>query len=464
MASRGFLKQEAGAALLLVLAFMGLAVPLTIGALQVVGELSLLSRVYDKVLQSRYTTSAGAELAFWTVANDPTFDDNLTPIDPCTEFVITFGGEEVTVTVCRIFTTIDLEGQGLVVTKSVAPATAEQGQLTSFTYTVAIENIGSDSADIKQVYDYLPPNFRYVDGSTSGLTTSDPTLNNSSPLMCGDRPYRLYWNVEPDNVTIQAGEQIYIAFQVEAQLSPGTYYNQASVRYVPWWSTTGTYVDVFTPFTSEVVVGSGTPYCGYDLNMMITKDVEPKNATPGIETEFTYTIKAENLSLGTRYICKVEDNLPPTFTYVAGSSGEYPDNIDIIEPELAWDSNSNRWLLRWAHGTGGNLPPLVSLEAGETRYQVFRALTTPEPGVDYFNELSAVWSKQLVGGHCKTGAGDGGASSWGGSIEGGASPESGIEGLVIYDIVSLASDGSVRSRIQYTEASGEIQILSWQEY
>ncbi|MDO8750495.1 MAG: hypothetical protein Q7K03_05060 [Dehalococcoidia bacterium] len=464
MSCRRFLKQEAGAVLLLVLAFIGLAVPLAIGAIKVADELNVLSRVYDKLLRSRYTASAGAELAFWTVINNPSFDDNLTPVDPCTDTVITVGGEQVTVTVCRVFTVIDLQGQGLVVTKTVTPATAQQDTETLFTYTITIENAGSADAVIKQVYDYLPPKFLYVNGSTSGLTTSNPQLNNSSPQSCGDRPYRLYWNLEPDNITIPPGEQVYISFQAEAELDQGTYLNQASVRYVPWWSTTGTYVDVFTPFTAEVVVGSGTPYCGYDLNVMVTKEVQPQNATPGVETEFTYSIKTENLSTGTRYVCKIEDNLPPTFTYVAGSALEYPANIALSEPELVWDGNSTRWLLRWADGTGSNLNPLVSLAAGETRYQVFRAITTPEPGVDYFNEVSSVWSRQLVGGHCKTGSGDGGASSWGGSIQGGASPESEVEGIIIYDITSLASDGTVRSRIQYTEASGQIEILSWQEY
>ena len=464
MTSRRFLRQEAGAVLLLVLAFIGLAVPLTIGAIQIAGELNLLSRVYDKLLRSRYTASAGAEMAFWTVTDDPSFDDGLTPVDPCTEFVITIGGEAVTVTVCRIFTTVDLQGQGIVVTKTVTPTTAEDDEETEFTYTITIENAGGGSAVIKKIYDYLPPNFRYVNGSTSGLTTSNPSLNNSSPKTCDDRPYRLYWNVEPENITLAPGEKRNLIFAAEAELDPGTYYNQASVRYVPWWSTTGSQVDVFTPFSAEVVVGSGSPYCGYDLNVIVTKTVEPQNAPPGVETEFTYSIKTENLSSGTRYVCKVEDNLPPTFTYVAGSSSEYPDNIDTSEPELVWNSAITRWLLRWADGTGSNLPPLVSLATGETRYQVFRAKTTPQPGVDYFNEVSSVWSKQLVGGHCKTGAGDGGASSWGGSIQGGASPDSAVEGIIIYDILSVASDGSVRSRIQYYESSGQIQIISWQEF
>ena len=298
-----------------------------------------------------------------------------------------------------------------------------------------------------------------MSGSTTGLTTSEPTINQNSTKNCGVKPDRLFWNVQSEDVAITAGQEKTLTFQATGTLPAGTYYNQASVRYVPWWDSNS--VDVFTPLTAEITVVSGTPYCGYDLNVRVTKDVQPATTTPGVETEFTYTVSTENLSSGLRYVCKIEDELPPTFTYVTGSSGEYVNNIDTSEPTLDWDNVSGRWTLDWSNGQGGNLPPLDSLNAGETKTQVFRAIATPEQGVSYSNEINAVWSKQLVGGHCKTGGGSGGSSTFGGTIEGGSS---GVEGIRVYDITSFAPDGTVQSRVQFTETDGSIQILSWQLY
>ncbi|MFH1141461.1 MAG: hypothetical protein V1724_07370 [Chloroflexota bacterium] len=456
MASRRFLRQEAGAVLLLVLAFIGLAVPLTIGALQIAGELNLLSRVYDKLLRSRYTASAGAELAFWTVINNPPFDDNLTPIDPCTEFVVTIGGENVTVTVCRVFTSASLQGQGIIVTKSVNPTAAQAGQSTIFTYTLTLENQGTGTVTVDRVYDYLPPYFTYVSGSTSGLTTGNPSINQTNTAMCDIKPYRLIWDVGDDNVPIEPGQQQNLTFSTSASLPNGTYYNQALVHYKPWWNDDE--VDVFSPSTAEVVVGSGTPYCGYDLNVLLTKIVEPAVGNPGVEQEFTYTITAKNMSSSTRYVCKIEDILPPTFVYVDGSSAEYPSSMDLMEPSLDWDDDTGRWTAKWAHGQGADLDPLASLAPGEVRTQVFRARATPQPGTNYYNEARALWSNQLSGGHCKQGTGDSGTTN------SGAGQTSEVQSTAIYDILSVASDGSVRSRIQYYEASGQIHIISWQEY
>ncbi|MDO8750698.1 MAG: hypothetical protein Q7K03_06100 [Dehalococcoidia bacterium] len=459
MARRRFLRQEAGAVLLLVLAFIGLAVPLTIGAIQVAGELNVLSRVYDKLLRSRYAASAGAELAFWTVINDPSFDDGLTPLDPCTEFVIEVGGAPVTVRVCRWFTTVSVQGQGIIITKSVNPTTAQAGQSTTFTYTLTLDNQGTGTVTLNRIYDYLPPYFTYVSGSTSGLTTLNPAANQSNTTLCGSKPYSLNWDVHSANLTIEPGQQRTLTFQATANLPNGTYYNQGLARYVPWWSTDT--VDVYSPYTAPVVAGTGSPYCGYELNVLVTKSVEPAIGNPGVEQEFTYTITTKNMSSTTRYVCKIDDNLPPTFVYVAGSSGEYPSNMDIMEPDLTWDAVSERWTAewaRWVNGQGSDLDPLATLAPGAVSTQVFRARATPLVGVNYFNEANAMWSSQLVGGHCKQGTGDSGTTNSGG----GQSAE--VQGTAIYDIVATSSDGAIQARIQYYSASGQIQILSWQEY
>ncbi len=459
MPGRTFLRQEAGAVLLLVLAFIGLAVPLTIGAIRIADELNLLSRVYDRKLQSRYSASAGAELAFWTVLNDSSFGSNLTPLAPCTQLVLQIGGAPVTVTVCRVFNTVSVQGQGIVVTKSVNPTTVPASQSTTFTYTMTLVNQGTGTVTLNRIYDYLPPYFTYVAGSTSGLTTLNPSSNQSNAWLCGSKPSSLNWDVHSANLTIAPAQQRTLTFQATANLPNGMYYNQALVRYVPWWSTDT--VDVYSPYTAPVVAGTGSPYCGYELNVLVTKSVEPAIGNPGVQQEFTYTISTKNMSSTTRYVCKIDDKLPPTFVYVAGSSGGYPSNMDLAEPDLTWDAVSERWTAewaRWVNGQGSDLDPLASLAPGETKTQAFRARVTPLPGVNYFNEANALWSNKLSGPHCKQGTGDSGTTNSGG----GQTAE--VQGTALYDIEAVSADGTVQARIQYYSTSGQIEIISWQEY
>lgn len=452
----GLLRGSRGAiAIPLLLAFLVLAVPVALGTMTLMDTLLVGSRTFEDILVRQYSASAGAEEAFWLVANDSSFTDLLTPVDPCGTTALQMNDQAVSVNVCGVYTTSEIGGQGVIATKSVIPTTAPVGVLTTFTYTIMLANESTDAVTIKAIFDYLPPGFTYVAGSTGGLTSGDPGTNLNNTKSCDVKPYRLFWNLESEGISLGALQESVMTFQATATLSEGLYLNQASVRYIPWWSPTGNSVDVYTPYTAEVTVGGGTPYCGYDLNVRFFKDVQPPTVEPGVETEFTYTISAENMSSGSRYVCAIDDRLPPGFTYVTGSAGEYPSNIDLAEPTLVWDDNSGRWLLNWG-GSSGSLPPMVELAPAEIRTQVFRAMATPDPGVDYFNELSGVWSKDLAGGHCKTGGDDGGVA------QGGVSGSSQVQVLMAYDIDASTGGQSVLSRVQLL-GGGQFQILSWQE-
>ncbi len=442
---------------MMLLAFMVLAVPIALGSVETAAQLARNSRVYDNRLAGFYSAGAGVEVALWELLKDPTFDDDLTPDDPTKEVIVTSNDETVTVTVTKIFGAENVVGQGLIVSKAVDPPTVAADQPTTFTYTMTIKNEGTDMVELKQVYDYLPPGLIYVSDSTSGLTTTNPTINQNAPETCGSVPQELYWNVQPQGITILRGEELTLTFQATGTLADGTYYNQASVLYNPWWDSPD--VEVHTPYTAEVTVGTGDPKCGYGMYALITSaQVEPVIPPPEVETEFTYTIIAENVSDSTLYICKIEDLLPPTFTYVTGSTGEYGSNITTWEPSLSWDSGPERWNLRWADGDDAALEPLDTIPVGGTKTQVFRASAIPASGVDYFNEFSVTWSNTLAGGKCKTNPG------YGGTSYGGAAQISAVDAPTLYDISAVASDGTIQSRIVFYEAAGEIEIISWQEY
>ena len=308
----------------MLVAFIALAVPLTVAAIQTAAQFSRGSRVYDDRLTGLYAASSGIEVALWEMLSDPSYGQDLTESSPTKTTEAQVNGETVNVTVTRIFGQQVLQGQGLVVTKLVDPDTVPANATTTFTYTLTIKNEGTGTAQIKRLTDYLPPGLSYLTGSTSGLTTLEPTIANTAPATCGSTPYELRWNVQPESVMIASGQQLSLVFQTTGILTDGTYYNQASVRYDPWWVSPDVFV--YTPFSAEIAAGFGTTKCGHNLQVLVTQSVDPSAPTPGVQTVFTYTVSVANVSPDVRYVCKIENLLPPSFVYDPGSTGDYPSN------------------------------------------------------------------------------------------------------------------------------------------
>ena len=65
------------------------------------------------------------------------------------------------------------------VTKSVTPSIVTSGSSETFTYTISVEREGKDE-DLEKLQDLLPDGFVYVPGSSSGMTTDDPSLSQSN--------------------------------------------------------------------------------------------------------------------------------------------------------------------------------------------------------------------------------------------------------------------------------------------
>ena len=87
--------ERGGVAIMMLLAFMVLAVPLAVVAAQTSGQLARNSRVYDKRLTGMYNASGGVEAALFDLLNDPDFDDELTPSNPDTVVTTDINNETV---------------------------------------------------------------------------------------------------------------------------------------------------------------------------------------------------------------------------------------------------------------------------------------------------------------------------------------------------------------------------------
>jgi uncharacterized repeat protein (TIGR01451 family) len=81
-------------------------------------------------------------------------------------------------------------------------------------YTITFGNPNAEVATLTTISDALPAGFTYVAGSSSGATTSDPTINGQ----------QLTWS---GAFAIPAGGSTSLHFQVHVATVSGTYYNQA---------------------------------------------------------------------------------------------------------------------------------------------------------------------------------------------------------------------------------------------
>lgn len=107
----------------------------------------------------------------------------------------------------------------LTVTKTVDQAQAPAG--SEVTYTITLSNAGATEQVITAVTDSLPEGFAYVPGSTTGVTTADPT-GTSDLSWAGDYQVPAAEGREPGTATL--------SFRATVSDIPGTYTNSASAE------------------------------------------------------------------------------------------------------------------------------------------------------------------------------------------------------------------------------------------
>ncbi len=114
---------------------------------------------------------------------------------------------------------------GAELTKTVTPEIALPLKPTTFTYTITVENIGSVKVNLKKLQDVLPPGgFTYVSGSSSGITTSDPTQE-----LQPDGRWKLKWTFPP-KLRINPGEIKTQTIQAQATVDTGIYCNETWIK------------------------------------------------------------------------------------------------------------------------------------------------------------------------------------------------------------------------------------------
>ena len=187
--------QRGGVAIIMLLAFIVLAVPLAIAALETSTQLARSSGVYDRRLTGQYNAASGIEVAIYDALYGQGLDDDLSPSDPTTDIQVEVNGENVAVTVTKSYPsgysdpTPFTPSSAIQVTKSVTPQSVVPNTPTDYTYTISLENTGATPLDITAITDELPLGLTYK-GPTSGISIKDPTTK----MVAGRQLLR--WEVE----------------------------------------------------------------------------------------------------------------------------------------------------------------------------------------------------------------------------------------------------------------------------
>jgi uncharacterized repeat protein (TIGR01451 family) len=350
--------------MMLVLAFMALAVPIVTMSLNLSSTLNVDSKNKTRDLKSEYSVLAGSHYALHRLVHEPGFIASL-PAGVPTLYPLIFNERTSTVTVLKRSAVSDPPPGGglspLRATKTVVPTSTSPNTTTTFTYTITVQNQGIEPETLTKVLDGLPSGFAYVSGSTTGLTTQNPTITVRQSGLGGTSYNQLTWDVSALGLVIQPSSQVTLTFQAQASVATGNYCNTAWVE--PGGLQTG------SGYTAKIKVGSpSTPYCQGEI-AIINKTVTPTVAPSHTTTTFSYSITIQNVSTSTIGAFWIVDILPPGFTYLSGSTS---GDLTTANP-FTWSSDGRQYL-NWLF-----LPKRL-INPGQTKTLNFQARATPSQG------------------------------------------------------------------------------------
>src|SRR5437867_3379420 len=172
----------------------------------------------------------GAQAAGPNTCDCATFEDNAILLS---WDVTVPGGGSVTVSHLTTFSPLGLAP--LSTTKTADASAVTAGGTDG--YTITIHNPDASSVVVNSVTDTLPAGFAYVANSTTGATTTNPTISGQT----------LTWN---GSFSAPAGGDVTLHFNVTASSTPGTYFNNAG-------GDAGTVAVVSTGDTAPITVQAG---------------------------------------------------------------------------------------------------------------------------------------------------------------------------------------------------------------
>ena len=363
MMSRSLLRDERGGAILVVLAFMVFVVPTVTAALSFAATVSTGSGAQSERAIAQYTSTGGAEHGLYRVVHEAGYADGLV-LDVADLYTVPLNGRTVDVSVTKLSATAYEpppstyhSKQRLYAEKVVTPETASPSTLTTFTYTITVTNGDETDKGINQVVDELPAGFSYVAGTTTGLTTNDPSISGQE----------LEWDVASMGIDLAPNESIVLAFDAEASVPEGVYCNEAWVQ--PGGGNTS------SGKTAVITVGSPSSGGCDGTPVAVSATVDPDSVVAGTPTTFAFTVVIDNVGSTGVGVSEVRHRLPAGFLYVAGSTAG-----DLTAQEPSTQFQQGRPRLTWS------FIPSATVPADASRTLLLDADATLAPG-RYGSEL-----------------------------------------------------------------------------
>lgn len=350
-------QDERGSAMIVVLAFLVFVVPSVTAALSFASTASTSSGAQTRGLIAQYTATGGAEHGLYRVVHEAGYADGLVD-DVADLYTVPINGRTVSVSVTKLSATVYdpppstyNSQQRLYAEKVVTPETASPSTLTTFTYTVTVTNGSDTTKGINQVVDELPAGFSYVAGTTTGLTTDDPSVSGQE----------LEWDVANMGIDLAPAASVVLTFDAQASVAEGVYCNEAWVQ--PGGDNTS------SGKTAGVTVGSPTSGVCDGTAVTVSATADPNSVIGGIATTFAFTVVVDNIGSTDVGVSEVRDLLPAGFLYVAGSTG---GDLTAQEPNTKFQQGRQR--LTWIFS------PSVTVPSSESRTLLLEADATLAPG------------------------------------------------------------------------------------
>lgn len=169
-----------------------------------------------------------------------TFQDNGAGIS--WNFTIPTGGSA---TFAHVTTFSPLGLQALITSKTADSATSTPGAHNG--YTITIENTNPSPVTLNSITDTLPTGFSYVSGSSSGVTSADPTVSGQTLTWAGP-------------LQVSANSSVSLHFGVVVASAPGNYFNEAGGEASGGYTVTATGPTAPITVTGGYQAGPISPY------------------------------------------------------------------------------------------------------------------------------------------------------------------------------------------------------------
>ena len=377
---RRLLDVQQGQAMILVLAFMLISVPVLTATLGLVSTLLIDSRVKSDLLKSQYSALGAQQYIIHSLVTTTTLPDSATS-------TITLNGVTITTTAVKLalppfalpFTS--RADNKLLTTKVASPASVARGATT--TYTITVRNQYSLPVDLDKIWDELPKGVVYYTSSASffGPDGSPVTITDSDlEITAGPFGPVLKWDLPQPKIKLQPNAVATLKFVGQAVATiDGVYCNEVYAEPGNKRTRSGK--------TAKLTVGSPSSTVCRGTGVTFTKKVSPEVVFGDTAKEYTYTITVVNEGTESIAIKQIDDFMPRELTYVPISVSSTPSSLNPGEPKITLDAVKPTEL-EWEAPAG--FP--WQLLSGDTWLLEFKATGSLSRGF-YANEVEVTFDK-----------------------------------------------------------------------